>query len=367
VRILQVAPMVSPIDDRREPIGGAQVVLADLARGLAARGHDVTLAAADGSHLSGVRLAPLGIDSGSLRPASLAATDGVRADDAAQSRAFAAVRAWIDQHTSEIDLIHAHAYDAPAFKALRGAPRPVLHTLHLPPLDAAVVRAAAAARDAALVTVSEANARAWRDKSVPVAQVIHNGIDVGRIKVGQRRGTHLVCAGRLSPEKGTHIAVAVARRSGRSLLVVGGAYDEAYFASAVAPHLRLMPEWRLGDPVEGVIYVGPRTRHELLAIVGSSSASLMPVMWDEPFGLVALESLATGTPVIAYRRGGLPEIVDDTCGVLVPPGDDDALERALAVAPGLAGTACRRRAERFSLDAMVAGYEALYRPVAGFV
>jgi glycosyltransferase involved in cell wall biosynthesis len=367
VRILQIAPLVSPIDDRREPIGGAQVMLADLAQGLAARGHDVTLAAAQGSHLSGVKIAPLGIDSGALRPASLAATEGLRVDDAAQSRAFAAVRAWIDENASQIDLIHAHAYDAPAFAALRGAPRPVLHTLHLPPLDAAVVRAASAARDAVLVTVSEANARAWGAKGVPVAHVIHNGIDAGRIAIGERRGTHLICAGRVSPEKGTHVAVAVARRSGRPLLVVGGAYDEAYFASTVAPHVRHVPDWRLGDPVEGVVYIGPRRRDELLAIVGSSAASLMPVMWDEPFGLVALESLATGTPVIAYRRGGLPEIVDGTCGVLVPPGDEAALERAIRVAPALAGAACRRRAEDFSLTAMVAGYEAVYRGVARFV
>jgi glycosyltransferase involved in cell wall biosynthesis len=89
----------------------------------------------------------------------------------------------------------------------------------------------------------------------------------------------------------------------------------------------------------------------------------MPVMWDEPFGLVALESLATGTPVFGYRRGGLTEIVDETCGALVRPGDVDALVHALASAPALAGEACRRRAERFSLDAMILGYETIYRAV----
>jgi UDP-glucose:tetrahydrobiopterin glucosyltransferase len=357
--------MVSPIDDTRGPIGGAQALLADLAKGLASRGHDVTLLGADGSRLERVRVPALGIDSSALRPASLGATQGARPDDLAQNRAFASVRKWIDEHIPEIDLIHAHAYDAAAFDALRGARRPVLHTLHLPPLDASVVRAAHAARDATLVTVSGANARAWREQGVPVTHVVHNGIDLNQVPVGQRRGTHLICAGRVSPEKGTHIAVAVARRRGRSLVVAGGVYDDAYFESRVAPHVRRSPEWRLGDPIEDVVYVGPRKREELLTIMGSSAALLMPVLWDEPFGLVALESLATGTPVIAYRRGGLAEIVDETCGVLVEPDDEDALERAIGIGPELAGDPCRRRSERFSLTAMLAAYEGVYRIVTG--
>jgi glycosyltransferase involved in cell wall biosynthesis len=361
VRILQVAPLVSPIDETGELIGGAQVLLADLARGLARRGHEITLAAANGSRLAGVRSLPLGIDSASLRPASLAATEGARSDDAAQARAFASVRTWIDRHVTEIDVIHAHAYDAPAFDVLRDAPRPVVHTLHLPPLDAAVVRAAGAAREATMVTVSEANARAWRGKGVPVAHVVHNGIDVAAIARGETRGAHAICAGRVSPEKGTHVAVAVARRSGRPLLIAGGVYDAAYFTSAIEPHVRQRLDWRVGDAIDGIVYIGPRRRGELLSIVGSSAVALMPVMWDEPFGLVAVESLATGTPVVAYRRGGLAEIVDETCGALVPAGDEAALERALATAPALAGEACRRRAERFSLDAMIAGYEGVYR------
>jgi len=363
VRILQVAPLVSPIDETREPIGGAQVLLADLARGLAQRGHEITLAAAEGSRLAGVRVASIGIDGTLLRRASLAATEGTRPDDAEQARAFAAVRAWVDGHAEEIDVIHLHAYDAPAFDLFRDAPRPVVHTLHLPPLDATVVRSARAATDATMVTVSEANARGWRAAGVPVARVIYNGIDVTRIPLGDQRGPHLVCAGRVSPEKGTRDAVLVAQRSGRPLLIVGGVYDEAYFANAVAPHVLQALEWTVGDPVDGILYLGPRRREELLTIVGSSSGSLMPVRWEEPFGLVAVESLATGTPVFGFRRGGLSEIVDETCGALVPRGDVDALIRVLAAAPSFEPAACRRRADGFSLDAMVAGYEALYRHV----
>ncbi len=365
MRILQVAPLVSPIDEGREPLGGAQVLVADLARALAERGHNVTLAAADGSHLSGVRLAPLGIDSQTLRAASFSQNHRERGDEALQARAFERVRAWIDERAGDIDLVHAHAYDAPAFAALAGSPRPVLHTLHLPPLDGAVVRAAREASDATMVTVSEANARAWRAAGVQVTHVVHNGIAPGGIRPGAARGSHVVCAGRISPEKGVHIAVAAARRDGRAIVVVGGVYDEAYFARAVAPHVRSAPEWRAGDPVSGAIYVGRRSRDELHQIVASAAVMLMPVQWEEPFGLVALESLAAGTPVVAYRRGGLPEIIDASCGELVDPGDEAGLVRAISRAANRSRAACRTRAARFSLAAMVSGYEAVYAAVRG--
>ena len=363
MRIVQVAPLVSPIDETREPIGGAQVLLAELARGLAARGHEVTLAAADGSRLSGMRVAPLAIHSAALRPAPMAQTSGERGDEAQQAEAFGRVRGWIEDHRAEIDVVHAHAYDAPAFDALAGAPRPVVHTLHLPPLDDAVVRAARRASDATMVTVSDANARAWRSQSVPVPYVVHNGIDLDRIPLGVARGTHLVCAGRISPEKGVHVAIAVARRVGRPLVILGGVYDASYFATAVAPRVRELPNWRPGDPVSGAVYIGRRSRSELHGIVASSAVTLMPVLWDEPFGLVALESLAAGTPVVAYRRGGLAEILDATSGELVAPGDETGLERAIGRAAMWPPDACRARAARFSLGAMLSGYEAVYAAV----
>ena len=97
MRILQVAPLVAPIDER-DQIGGAQVLVAELARGLVRAGHDVTLAAADGSFVHGTRLAPLGIDARTLRPAPLAARAGPREDDAAQRAAFQQVRQWLDAH-----------------------------------------------------------------------------------------------------------------------------------------------------------------------------------------------------------------------------------------------------------------------------
>lgn len=367
MRILEVAPFASPVDERREQLGGAQILFADLAGGLAAAGHDVTIAAAIGSFVRGTTLAPLEIDSRSMRAADLGVTTGTREDDAAQARAFARVRSYVDEHAAELDVVHAHAYDAPAFDALRGAPCPVVHTLHLPPLDARVVAAARGAADggAVLVTVSEANAILWRREDVNVRRAIPNGVDVGSIPQDGVRGPHLLFAGRMSPEKGVDDAIATARRLDKPLLIVGGVYDPGYFERAVRPHVTEDRSWALTRAVDGIRYVGPHTRDEVLRIMARSAATLMPVKWDEPFGLVAVESLACGTPVAAYRRGGLAEIVDETCGALAEPDDLDSLASATLRALGRSPDACRRRAERYSLGAMVARYEELMREVTG--
>lgn len=359
MRILQVAPLIAPIDERRQ-IGGAQVLIAELARGLARAGHTVALAGADGSFVDGVRALDLGIDSRALIPAPLGVHTGGRADDDAERAAFARVRAWLDGHASEIDLVHAHAYDAAAFDVLARAPRPVLHTLHLPPNDANVVASAARTHDAVLVTVSEANARAWREAGVRVSAVVPNGVDIGAIPVGTRRGPHLLYAGRLSPEKGVETALTIAERTGRGLLLVGPVYDAAYHARAIAPRVRAVEE--LDEmPVRGAVYVGARPRKVVHRLMGSAAVTLMPVRWDEPFGLVAVESLATGTPVVASRRGGLVEIVDERVGALLDPDDIDGFARAAdRLAERGDPVMCRRRAERFDLGTMVSRYLALY-------
>lgn len=360
MQIILVAPLVSVIDDEQKQIGGAQVLVADLARGLAGRGHDVTLIAANGSRLRGVRVAPIDIDSAQLVPAALGVTAAKRPDTANQAAAFAKVRAWLDEEGWPCDVIHAHAYDAPAFTALGGAPRPVFHTLHLPPQDADVVHAARLARDAVMVTVSEANARGWRAAGVPIQHVVHNGIALDDIQVGADRGPHLLCAGRISPEKGVDIAISLAHRIARPLLIVGGIYDRAYFERSVAPEVESRPEWRVGDEVRGAIWIGARRRDEVLALMRRAAVTVMPVRWDEPFGLVAVEALATGTPVAGFRRGGLAEIVDESCGALAEPDDEDDLDRAVRHALTCSPEACRSRAEHFSLGAMLTGYERIF-------
>jgi glycosyltransferase involved in cell wall biosynthesis len=360
VRILQVAPLVAPIDERREPIGGAQVAVADLARALARRGHAVSLAAADGSFVSGVSSLDLRIDHRTLRTADLGERSGPRPDDAAQRAAFARVRQWLDAHAAAVDVVHAHAYDAPAFDLLRGAPRPVVHTLHLGPRDAEVARAAREARDATCVTVSESNARAWREAGVAV-RTIYNGVDVAAIPLGTRRGDHLLYAGRLSPEKGVEVALDVADALHRGIVLVGGIYDAAYHARVIAPRVSTRPI-RHGEEIRGALYVGHARRDAVWSLMSEAAATLLPVRADEPFGLVAVESLAAGTPVVAFRRGGLAEILDGPA--LVPSDDTRAFIRAVDAIIGTDPATLRERARRFDLGITVSAYEDLYRHIA---
>ena len=314
----------------------------------------MSLAAATGSYLPSVRVLDLGVDARTLRPAALLAQE--RADEPAQHAAFGRARRWLDEH--EVDVAHAHAYDAPAFEALIGARCRVVHTLHLPPVDRGVVAAARRSTDARFTTVSRANAEAWQAAGVDVDVVIPNGIDVSAVPFGDG-GRFVVAAGRVSPEKGTDLAIEAARAAGMPLLIVGGIYDREFYDRAVAPHVHEAPDWRLGDGVVGAMYVGPRPRSELHRIFGAARATCMPVRWEEPFGIVALESLAAGTPVVASARGGLRELIDDTVGVLVEEEAVLAFTLALHRTASVERAACRRRAEEFTLAAMLDGYEAV--------
>lgn len=344
MRVALVAPLVAVIGDRGAPLGGAQAILVDIATGLARGGHDVTLVAAQGSSVEGVRMLP--IETGPLRPARF---DGrARVDDAAQQAAYARVRRLLDE--VDADIIHAHAFDAAAFDALDDVTGPVLHTLHLPPVDDAVLAAVRRTR-ATLATVSEANAKAWRDRGAAVEAVIPNGVDVAAIPFGPVGDGSLLCAGRLTPEKGVADAIRVARTAGRRLLVAGADYDTAYVEAEVRPILG-----------SDVTLLGAVPRDELYELMSRASAVLMPVHWDEPFGLVAAEAGAAGAPVIGYRRGGLTDIVrEGETGYLVDPDDERALAAAVGRLDEIVRPACRTNvAERFSMAAMIEAHERTY-------
>lgn len=344
MRVAIVAPFVAAIDDQASQIGGAQAVIADLATGLAARGHDVTVVAPRGSRVTGAKIVDLGIDAdphAALRP-------GV---DAAVTMApiFGRVSSWLDR--AGADVIHGHAFDGPAFAAVRG--KRAVHTLHLPPIDTRVV-AAVRASDATLATVSESCRSAWRAVGVEVRTILPNGIDALRVPVGDGHGGYLAFAGRITVEKGAAVACRVARGLKMPLLLAGPIYDERYFRSEVQP--------ALGGDIQ---HVGPLDRPALWRLLGGASATLMPAGWDEPFGMVALESIATGTPVVAYRRGSLAEVVGEgRSGYLVPPDDEDALARAVGPAQRLGRAACRSDASRFGIDRMLDAHEELYRRLA---
>ncbi len=353
MRIAIIAPLVAPI---REPhLGGSQSFVADLAAGLKARSHEVHVYAARGSKIPGVTVIDTGIDpatlSGSLYRAGAQAGFDARPAETAFATVYAAVR------DASYDLIHNHAFDVPAIRLAAALAVPVVHTLHLPPdqsVAAALQEVRRSDRQPTVAVVSTSQASAWRAR-IRIDVVLPNGVPTARIPWARSPGFGAVFAGRLSPEKGAAEAIDIAKAAGVRIDLYGDPYDLEYAEQHIYA-------WR-GEP--GVAVHPSVERTALWEIMARASVVLCPARWEEPFGLVAAEAQAAGTPVVAFRRGGLQEvIVDGLTGVLVAPEDIPAAAEAVKQAAGIARSACRRHAEtRLDLEASLDAHEKLYRRV----
>src|SRR5579872_1199992 len=357
MRIAIMAPLVTAI---REPqLGGSQAFVSDLARGLTEGGHDVHVYAASGSRIPGVEVIDTGVDPRTLADTLYRAhgpSAGVsQATEAAFATAYAAAR------RIRYDVVHNHAFDAPAVRQAATLEVPVVHTLHLPP-DASVsaalreVAAAARGRPSAVATVSAFQALAWR-RVVPVDAVLPPCPRTRAIGWSAAAGHGLLFAGRLSPEKGAVEAIDIARAAGMPIDVYGDVYDPGYGREQIDP--------RRGWP--GVAVHGGVPRETLWPIMARAAVLLCPAQWDEPFGMAAAEAQACGTPVVAFRRGALSEvIVDGVTGYLVPPGDISAAAEAVSKAGGISRRACREHAEsKLDLELTLDAHERLYEQVNG--
>jgi glycosyltransferase involved in cell wall biosynthesis len=365
MRIAIMAPLVTAI---REPQrGGSQAFVSDLARGLAGRGHDVHVYAASGSEIPGVEVIDTGIDPGSLvgtlyRASGPSAAESVAATAAAKSAAAAEsafTTAYKAMQVIRYDVIHNHAFDSPAVRLAAALQAPVVHTLHLPPdqaVSAALRQVARGRRPPAVATVSEFQAGAW-GRIVPVDAILPPYPPTRVIPWSEMAGPSALFAGRLSPEKGAAEAIDIARVAGVPIEVYGDVYDAGYSRDKIDP--------RRGWP--GVTVHQGIPRAALWEAMARAAVVLCPSRWDEPFGLAAAEAQACGTPVVAFRRGGLSEvIVDGVTGFLVPPGDVQAAAEATSKAAGISRLACREHAERrLDLDVSLDAHERLYRRVAG--
>jgi glycosyltransferase involved in cell wall biosynthesis len=201
------------------------------------------------------------------------------------------------------------------------------------------------------VAISDAD----RHPRLHYAATVHHGIDTDAFSIHPDPGDHLLYFGRIHPDKGTADAIAVAQRSGRRLDIAGIIQDEDYFREQVAPHL----------DDERVRYLGPVEASSRTAVLGNAHALLHLIDFDEPFGYSVVEALACGTPVIAYTRGSMPEIISDRhTGFLVT--DVDGAVAATSEIIGLDRAAIRSSTvERFDVAAMVDKYVTVYRTLIG--
>jgi glycosyltransferase involved in cell wall biosynthesis len=355
MKVAIMAPLVSAI---REPQGGgSQAFVSDLARGLVRRGHEVHVYAATGSQIPGVTVIDTGVDPGSLAATLYRAGGPPGRDPAAAAPAFAS--AYSAVQATRYDVIHNHAFDAPAISLATGLNAAVVHTLHLPPdavIAAALRQAADGGQPPAVACVSGFQASRWREV-VGVDAVLPPYVPTRSVPWSDAEGDGAVFAGRLSPEKGAAEAIGIAQAAGIRIDIYGDAYDAGYAREQIDP-------WR--DAPGVAVHQGvPRT--SMWAVMARAAVVLCPAMWDEPFGMAAADAQACGTPVVAFRRGGLSEIiVDGVTGFLVAPGDLQAAADGVRRTAQISRAACREHAERsLDLERSLDAHELLYRRIIG--
>lgn len=339
----------------REPFaGGLEMHTHMLATGLRKRGHEVSVFASGDSDPD-VGVEPVCPTANGL-DLSRAAVD----DPSMLSQRF------MEEHHAYLSLLLSLAdrdFDVLQNSSLHYLPiamsgavsSPLVTTLHTPPtpwIESAVV-VGARARTSTFVSVSEHNAASWT--RIRVDEVIPNGVDPSAWPYSAWGDPGLaVWTGRIVREKGTHLAVEAAHAAGLRIHLAGPA-DADYLRREVMPLLH-----------EGDALLGHLTGAELAAVVGGAGVQLVTPCWDEPFGLVVIEALACGTPVAAFDRGAMSEILTDDCGRLAPANDVAALAEAATAALRLERSGCRERVtSTFSVDAMLTRYEQLYARVAG--
>ena len=322
--------------------GGLESLTWALVKGLRARGVDVTVFAGPGSDPE--------LDAREITVVPLELSDAARSDVSMPAEPFlqehhAYLQVMLElAGRTDVDVIHNNSLHHLPVAMAQSCTAPMLTTLHTPPtpwLEPAI-RLMDQQRSR-FVAVSGYTARQW--SHVTDAAIVHNGVDTQEWTPGQG-GDDLVWVGRIVPEKAPHEAVRIAAASGRHLRLAGPIGDRRYFHEVLEP--------LLGPAAE---HVGHLDVPQLCALVGSSAAMLVTPAWDEPYGLVAAEAMACGTPVLGYRRGGLPEFVVPGCGVLVDPGDIQGAAAQVEAVTRLSRAGCRAHAvQRCSLDAMVDAY-----------
>jgi glycosyltransferase involved in cell wall biosynthesis len=338
VRIAEIAPPWYPVPPNG--YGGIELVVALLADGLALRGHEVTLFASGGSASKAEVVSPL------IDPPDPALLGNVW---------FETYHAlWSYTDASRFDVVHDHSgIVGPALAALVAPRPPVVHTLHGPWTEPSRRLYALLQSFLHLVAISEAQRAEYPE--LRYAGVVHNGVDLGAYPFIEGKDDFLVYIGRSTPDKGPADAVEVAKRVGLPLAMIVKKTEPAeqvYWNEVVAPQLT--------DDIEVLENVPHEVKTDLL---GRARALVFPIRWSEPFGLVMIEAMACGTPVVASPFGAAIELVEEgVTGYLRESVGDlaDAAGRVGSCSPA----ACRERVARhFSSAAMVEGYERIFKGV----
>jgi glycosyltransferase involved in cell wall biosynthesis len=339
--ILYVAYPLLAVDD--ESAGGAEQMLLTVAREMAAAGNRVYVAAADGSRAPGTLIA-------TGRPAR--ALDQFEAREREHN---VRILEYLRGHLGKIDLIHDMS--GSFFRLACECPVPILATLHLPRSFYKREAFDHLPPNLFFNCVSQSQARTFRD--LPnLVKVVQNGIAVERFPFAREKDNYLLWLGRICEEKGPHLAIAAAQKAGLPLILAGQvypfSYHQKYFDREIRPHLTNAAQVR---------FIDAPTFDQKINLLRHARALLLTSTEDETSSLVAMEAMACGTPVVAFRRGAFPEIVSDgETGFIVETVETmpDKFRDAVRISP----ERCRERVlQLFSASRMAHEYEELYRLV----
>jgi len=339
MKIAQISPLYESVPPKL--YGGTERIASYITEELVRRGHEVTLFAS-GDSQTAARLIPAVDSALRLNPS---VRDGLPYHVLLIERVL--------EHAGEFDVLHFHT-EFVHFPALRHLRHRTLTTLHgrsdLPdqPLFYKTFT------DAPLAAIS--NDQRMRAPSWNWAATVYNGLPRDLLQFSPSADGYLAFLGRISPEKGPDVAIKIAARAGLPLKLAAkiDTVDRPYWEEVVEPLVKANP---------GIEFIGEITEAEKAEFLGGARALLFPINWPEPFGLVMIEAFACGTPVIAFRSGSVPEVVDEGVTGFVVDGIDAAVAAAGRLGE-LDRTAVRRQFEqRFTAQQMADGYERVYRDI----
>ncbi len=348
LRIAQIAPLWITIPPLK--YGGIERIIAMLCDGLSAKGHEVTLFASPGSTAKGKLIS---VFEKPLLDANIAWSNPIW-----NLRNLSLATEMANQ--GEFDIIHSHL-DLWTLFFHNLTKTPVINTMHNPLYrtnadankDDRLRLFMEEAKRTNIVFISQsAKNQAMLEFPANRARIIYNGSDLSHFNFNPKGGEHFVWVARMNKHKGVENAIAAAEKLGVKLLLAGriDPTQREYFEDIIKPHLN--------DQIQ---YVGELTENQLSDFYGPAKALLYPIEWEEPFGLVVTEAMACGTPVIAYRRGSMPELIEDGKTGFVVDSNLDLLVEAMKRVDQIDRTLVRRQVEeKFSKGKMVTNYEKAY-------
>lgn len=335
-------PIIQPFS------GGLEAHTYHLTKELQKAGHDVVLYAAQGSDETlpaQVSFRPTAVEQ--FKPTS----EVIRYREVTYQNVMADIK------YRDFDIVHNNCLHYVPLYMADELEIPMVTVLHTPPFIPMLngFRKAIHAKNHGIIAISNKVAELWNNELSNIhAKLIYNGIDVQKWKPQNNlhKQRYAVWFGRITPDKGTHYAIEACIKANIPLKLCGPVHDEQYFEQNILP---------IVERYESIEYLGNLDIMKLSKIVANAAVFTCTPCWDEPFGLVVAEALAAGTPIAGFRRGALPEILDNDISVLVEE-NSDALAEAILKAEQLSSEKCREKAVKcFSHDVMVANYVSFYK------